>query len=72
MSTRMAAEMAEQPEAVARTLAQLRPLRADLARLAAEHRQVLFVARGSSDNAAMGLDSAAPRGLSKVTQTDGT
>lgn len=53
MSTQMAGEMAEQPEAVARTLEALRPLRADLARLAAGRRQVLFVARGSSDNAAI-------------------
>lgn len=51
MSTRMATEIAEQPEAVAATLDALRPLRADLTRLAESRRHVLFVARGSSDNA---------------------
>ncbi|HEY6739568.1 MAG TPA: SIS domain-containing protein [Actinopolymorphaceae bacterium] len=49
--TQMAAEIAEQPQAVARTLDALRPVRAELARLTADTRQVLFVARGSSDNA---------------------
>ncbi|HYT26843.1 MAG TPA: SIS domain-containing protein [Actinomycetota bacterium] len=48
----MAAEIAEQPEAVARTLDALRPLRGGLAGLAAGARHVLFLARGSSDNAA--------------------
>lgn len=51
MTTQMAREIAEQPEAVARTLDQLRPLRPELARLAHDTRHVLFVARGSSDNA---------------------
>ncbi len=51
MTTQMAREIAEQPEAVARTLEALLPLRADLARLAKGTRHVLFVARGSSDNA---------------------
>jgi len=53
MTTQMAREIAEQPEAVARTLDALLPLRAELARLAAGRSQVLFVARGSSDNAAV-------------------
>jgi glutamine---fructose-6-phosphate transaminase (isomerizing) len=48
----MAAEIAEQPAAVARTLAALRPLRGDLRRLAAGTRLITFIARGSSDNAA--------------------
>jgi glutamine---fructose-6-phosphate transaminase (isomerizing) len=48
----MAAEIAEQPEAVARTLHALRPLRGELRRLAAGTRLVTFIARGSSDNAA--------------------
>jgi len=50
--TRMAAEIAEQPEAVARTLEALRPRRAELRRLAEGARLVSFIARGSSDNAA--------------------
>jgi glutamine---fructose-6-phosphate transaminase (isomerizing) len=50
--TIMAAEIAQQPEAVARTLDALRPARAELARLGANARHVLFLARGSSDNAA--------------------
>lgn len=53
MTTQMATEIAEQPEAVARTLEALKPLRPDLARLAEGSRHVLFVARGSSDNAAI-------------------
>lgn len=52
MSTQMAREIAEQPEAVRRTLAALRPRRAEIAALAQGRRRVLFVARGSSDNAA--------------------
>lgn len=51
--TTMAREIAEQPEAIARTLDALRPLRGDLRDLAADRRMVLFVARGSSDNAAI-------------------
>jgi glutamine---fructose-6-phosphate transaminase (isomerizing) len=51
MTTRMAREIAEQPEAVARTLDMLLPVRPELARLAEGTRHVLFVARGSSDNA---------------------
>jgi glucosamine--fructose-6-phosphate aminotransferase (isomerizing) len=50
--TIMAAEIAQQPEAVARTLDALRPARAELTRLGATARHVLFLARGSSDNAA--------------------
>jgi glucosamine--fructose-6-phosphate aminotransferase (isomerizing) len=49
----MAREIAEQPEAIARTLDALRPLRSEIAALAAGRRNVLFVARGSSDNAAI-------------------
>jgi glutamine---fructose-6-phosphate transaminase (isomerizing) len=51
--TRMAREMAEQPEAVARTLDALLPVRPELASLAEGRDAVLFVARGSSDNAAV-------------------
>jgi glucosamine--fructose-6-phosphate aminotransferase (isomerizing) len=52
MATIMAAEIAEQPEAVSRTIEALRPLRSELRRLAAGTRLVTFIARGSSDNAA--------------------
>ena len=48
----MAAEIAEQPDAVARALRALRPLRGELRRLAAGTGLVTFIARGSSDNAA--------------------
>ena len=51
--TVMAREVAEQPEAVARTLDALLPLRDDLRRLTGQRRHVLLVARGSSDNAAV-------------------
>jgi glutamine---fructose-6-phosphate transaminase (isomerizing) len=51
-TSQMAIEIAQQPEAVARTLAHLRETKADLARLAGR-RRVLLVARGSSDNAAI-------------------
>jgi glutamine---fructose-6-phosphate transaminase (isomerizing) len=51
MATRMAVEIAEQPEAIARTLEELLPRRPELRRLAAGRPQVLFVARGTSDNA---------------------
>jgi glutamine---fructose-6-phosphate transaminase (isomerizing) len=50
--TRMRVEIAEQPDAVARTLDRLRPQVPALQRLAADRRQVLLLARGSSDNAA--------------------
>ncbi|MFI0447912.1 SIS domain-containing protein [Actinomadura sp. 6N118] len=54
MSTsRMRAEIGEQPEALRRTLDALLPRTADIAQLARETRQVLFIARGSSDNAAV-------------------
>jgi glutamine---fructose-6-phosphate transaminase (isomerizing) len=49
----MAREIAEQPAAISRTLDALRPLRREIAALAAGRRHVLFVARGSSDNAAI-------------------
>lgn len=49
----MAREVAEQPVALARTLDALRPLRGEVTALAAGRRAVLFVARGSSDNAAI-------------------
>jgi glutamine---fructose-6-phosphate transaminase (isomerizing) len=50
--TRMAQEIAEQPAAIARTLDALLPQRDALRRLATGRRQVLLVARGTSDNAA--------------------
>lgn len=53
MTTQMAMEMAEQPDAVSRTLDALLPLRPEIARLAEGRDLVLFVARGSSDNAAI-------------------
>ncbi len=49
----MADEIAQQPDAVRRTLAALLPLRADVRALARGRRRVLLVARGSSDNAAV-------------------
>ncbi len=49
--TRMADEIAEQPEAIERTLDALLPEREHLRRLVSGRRQVLVVARGSSDNA---------------------
>ena len=49
----MAREIAEQPEALARTLAELLPLRPEIAALARTKRRLLLVARGSSDNAAI-------------------
>ncbi|MFV2197504.1 SIS domain-containing protein [Nocardiopsis sp. LOL_012] len=49
----MRSEIAEQPEALRRTFAELLPLRPEIAALARESRQVLFIARGSSDNAAV-------------------
>jgi glucosamine--fructose-6-phosphate aminotransferase (isomerizing) len=48
----MAAEIAEQPDAVGRTVDALWPLRPAIAELGAGTRHVLFLARGSSDNAA--------------------
>lgn len=52
MNTHMAQEIAEQPAAVSRTLDALLPLRGELRRLTDGVREVLFVARGTSDNAA--------------------
>ncbi|MCF6376595.1 SIS domain-containing protein [Nocardioides KLBMP 9356] len=52
-TTRMAAEIAEQPAAARRTLDHLLPERDRLRGLAAGRRRVLLVARGSSDNAAI-------------------
>jgi len=51
--TVMRREIGEQPEALARTLDALLPLRGQIAALAEGRRHVLFVARGSSDNAAI-------------------
>ena len=51
--TRMAREIAEQPEALQRTLDALLPLRAEVGALARSRRRLLLVARGSSDNAAI-------------------
>ncbi|MDR7252514.1 glucosamine--fructose-6-phosphate aminotransferase (isomerizing) [Nocardioides sp. BE266] len=51
--TRMASEIAEQPEAARRTLDHLLPERDRLRGLFADRRRVLLVARGSSDNAAI-------------------
>jgi len=51
--TRMRAEIGEQPAALRRTLDALLPRVPELAALAARTRQVLFMARGSSDNAAL-------------------
>ena len=53
MSTRMRAEIFEQPAAVAATLDELLPLAGEIERLGDGLRQVLFIARGSSDNAAV-------------------
>jgi glutamine---fructose-6-phosphate transaminase (isomerizing) len=52
-TTRMASEIAEQPAAVRRTLEALLPRRAELAAVAGSRPRVLFVARGTSDNAAV-------------------
>jgi len=51
-ATAMAAEIREQPAALRRTLDALLPRVPEIAALAARTRQVLFVARGSSDAAA--------------------
>lgn len=53
MTTRMRAEIEEQPEAVRRTLEALLERRGDLAARYDGRRRVLFAARGSSDNAAI-------------------
>jgi glucosamine--fructose-6-phosphate aminotransferase (isomerizing) len=49
----MRAEIAEQPEALRRTLDAVAPQAGALEALGRETRQVLFIARGSSDNAAV-------------------
>jgi glucosamine--fructose-6-phosphate aminotransferase (isomerizing) len=51
--TRMRAEIGEQPAAVAATVGALLPRRGEIAAVAAGTRQVLFIARGTSDNAAV-------------------
>ena len=53
MPSRMRVEIAEQPEALRRTFDALLPQVGALEALGRETRQVLFVARGSSDNAAV-------------------
>ena len=53
MPTIMAQEIAEQPTSIAATLEALRPLRAQIKQLAGDRALTLFVARGSSDNAAI-------------------
>ncbi len=53
MPTIMAQEIAEQPVVIAATLEALRPLRSRIKALAGDRPQILFVARGSSDNAAI-------------------
>jgi glutamine---fructose-6-phosphate transaminase (isomerizing) len=52
-ATHMRLEIAEQPAALRATIASLLPRRGELADLASGTRQVLFVARGTSDNAAV-------------------
>lgn len=52
-ATWMAREIQEQPDALRRTLDALLPLEPAVAALAARTRQVLFIARGSSDAAAL-------------------
>jgi glucosamine--fructose-6-phosphate aminotransferase (isomerizing) len=53
MPSRMQVEIAEQPDALRRTFEALLPRVGELAALARDTRQVLFIARGSSDNAAV-------------------
>ncbi len=53
MTSRMRREIGQQPEALRATFDSLLPRTAELERLAARTRQVLFIARGSSDNAAV-------------------
>ncbi|MGH3241579.1 MAG: SIS domain-containing protein, partial [Spirillospora sp.] len=53
MTSLMRTEIGEQPDALRRTIDALLPRTPDLAALARETRQVLFIARGSSDNAAV-------------------
>jgi len=51
--SQMAVEIAEQPAALGRTLDSLLPRRDEIRRLAAGRRWLMFIARGSSDNAAI-------------------
>ena len=51
--TRMRAEIAEQPAALRATIGALLPRAAEAAALARDTRQVLLIARGTSDNAAV-------------------
>lgn len=53
MTTRMYAEIREQPAALRRTIDALLPRVPEIAALGRETGQVLFIARGSSDNAAV-------------------
>jgi fructoselysine-6-P-deglycase FrlB-like protein len=53
MATRMRQEIGEQPDALRRTLDAFLPLAGELRALAGDARQVLLIARGSSDNAAV-------------------
>ena len=52
-SSSMFSEIAQQPEALRRTFAELLPLRPEIEALGRRTKQVLFIARGSSDNAAV-------------------
>ena len=49
----MRQEIEQQPEALRATIASLLPRQAEVARVAADTRQVLLIARGTSDNAAV-------------------
>lgn len=49
----MYSEIAQQPEALRHTFAELLPLRSEIQALGRSAKQVLFIARGSSDNAAV-------------------
>ncbi|WP_210157281.1 SIS domain-containing protein [Microbispora oryzae] len=53
MTTRMRGEIAEQPAALRATLDALLPRTAEVAAVAGDTRQLLFIARGTSDNAAV-------------------
>ena len=53
MTSQMLSEIAEQPEALRRTFSALLPRIGDIEALAADTREVLVIARGSSDNAAV-------------------
>jgi glutamine---fructose-6-phosphate transaminase (isomerizing) len=52
-SSLMYQEIAQQPEALSATISALLPLRCEVAQLAAGVRTVLFIGRGTSDNAAV-------------------